>query len=178
MEGEKKAEPKGGFKPIYAVGIVVVIAVIAVAYFAISSFASPGTVAVGDNVSVYYKGSFANGTVFSTNVGQSPINFTVGSSAMIQGFDQAVVGMQVGQNKTVTVPPSEGYGAVNQSLIVSVPASDFGNTIVTKGQVVTTTGGQEALVTNVTATNVTVDFNPPLAGKTLVFQIQVVRIKK
>lgn len=143
-----------------------------------------GTYAVaadGDNVSVYYTGSFTNGTIFSSNVGGQTLNFTVGSGQVIQGFDQAVVGMRQGQNKTVTVPANEAYGEVNPGLIVGVPLSEFANQSVQVGMTVTeNASGREVhgMVTAVNATTATVDFNSPLAGQTLVFKIQVVKIGK
>lgn len=178
----KKDQKKEGFKfkAIHGVAAVVVIAaIVAVIYMATNSGASSApVVAVGDNISVYYTGTLTNGTVFDTNVGKEPLNFTVGAGELIKGFDEGVVGMSLNQTKTITIPPNEAYGQVNQSLIITVSKSQFGNQTVTNGMVVTTSQGQEGRVTAVNATNVTVDFNPPLAGQTLIFQIKVVAIHK
>ena len=65
---------------------------------------NPPVVAKGDNISVYYTGRLVNGTVFDTNVGKEPLNFTVGAGQMIVGFDQGVIGMKLNQNKTITIP--------------------------------------------------------------------------
>jgi peptidylprolyl isomerase len=166
------------FKPIYAVAILVaIVAVIGiVAYMTISSGASSAAVVAGDNVSVYYTGSFTNGTVFDSNVGRQPINFTVGAGQLIQGFDQAVVGMKLNETKTVTIPPAEGYGPVNQSLIMNVSTAEFGNQIVTVGMGISTNTGRQGRVTAVNGNMVTVNLNSPLAGQTLIFKIQVVAI--
>lgn len=176
----EEGTPRGPkFKPIHAVIIAAVAAVaIGAAYYFTIGSAYAAVVAAGDNVSVYYTGTFINGTMFGTNIGQSSLNFTVGAGQLIQGFDQGVIGMRVGQNKTITVPPSEGYGEVNQSLIVSLPISVFGNTTVYNGMMVTSSTGQHAIIIAVNTTNATVDFNPPLAGKTLIFHVQVIAIKK
>ncbi len=179
----KEAKKGFEFKAIHAVLIVIVVAaVIAAVYFVGTSNAAPAVVADGDNVSVYYTGSFTNGTVFSTNIGQQPFNFTVGAGEVIQGFDQAVIGMSAGQNKTVTIPPQEGYGLVNQSLIVTVPLTVFGNSTVSVGAPITASDGdggvKQGVVTSINGTNATVNFNSPLAGKTLVFTIRVVTISK
>lgn len=177
MEKEKR---KGfAIKPTYLIVIVAAIAVIiiGVVYMATNN-ASAQTVAVGDNISVYYTGTFTNGTVFDSNVGGRPLNFTVGAGQLIKGFDNGVVGMRLNQSKTLTLPPGEAYGEVNQSLIVAVPRSDFGNTSVQVGGAVTTNAGRRGIITALSATTATVDFNPPLAGQTLIFQVRVVSIKK
>lgn len=173
-------------KPLYIGAIVVVIVVVAAIglWLALGTGVSAASAAVvsGDNVSVYYTGSFTNGTVFNTNVGGQPFNFTVGANEVIPGFDQAVIGMKVGQNKTVTIPANDAYGQADPALIVSVSKQAFGNETITPGTTVTETSAtgqaREGLVTSVNATNVTVDFNPPLAGKTLVFKIEMLNIKK
>ncbi|MDE1811170.1 MAG: peptidylprolyl isomerase [Candidatus Micrarchaeota archaeon] len=140
--------------------------------------ASAQTVAAGDNVSVYYTGTLTNGTVFDSNVGKEPLNFTVGAGEMIKGFDEGVVGMKLNQNKTITIPPAEAYGEVNQSLIVQIPRSQFGNVVVAVGTKVQSSQGQVGTIKAATNTTVTVDFNPELAGQTLIFDVKVVAIKR
>ncbi len=165
-------------KPMYAlIAIVVIIVLSGLIYFVT---ASP-TVGVNDTVQVYYTGKFTNGTVFDSNVGKQTLNFTVGTGQLIPGFDQGVVGMKLNQNKTLTVPPNLGYGPVNPALIIIVPIKKFGNQTVQKGTVVTqVANGQQVqgTVTSVNATNATINFNPPLAGLTLVFIVRVVAIHK
>ena len=167
-----------GLKPLHIAGIAAVVALGMIAVYVFTVGASPQVVAAGDNVSVYYTGSYSNGTIFGSNVGQLPLNFTAGSNQLISGFSDAVIGMRLNQTKNVTVPPSEGYGSVNQSLFVTVPKAQFGNQTITVGEVVSTSTGMQGMITAINATNVTVDFNPPLAGKTLQFQIRVVAIRK
>ena len=136
-------------------------------------------VAIGDHVNVTYTGTFTNGTVFDTNVNKTPLGFVVGSGEVIQGFDQAVVGMRVGQQKTVTIPANEAYGPINPALNVSIPLSQFGNQSVQTGMMVTgVSNGQEArgVVIAVNSTAAKVDFNSPLAGKTLIFTIKILSI--
>lgn len=174
-----EAKPKK-IKSLHIIGLVVLFAVLAAAaYFVIANNAGARTVAAGDNVSVYYTGKFQNGTVFDTNVGRQPFNFSVGSSQVIQGFGDAVIGMKLDQNKTVTVPPNQAYGVVNQSLIIKIPLADLGNRTVSVGSVFTqSTTGARGTVIAVNSTTATMDFNPPLAGDTLVFNIKVVVIHK
>jgi FKBP-type peptidyl-prolyl cis-trans isomerase 2 len=166
-------------KSVHAVAAVFAIVVVIAAAYLVVSVPAAFVVSTGDNVSVYYTGSFTNGTVFNSNVGQpQPFTFTVGANQVIPGFDQAVIGMKLNQTKNVTIPVDEAYGPVNQSLILHVPLSDFGNKTVTVGTIVTNTYGYQGEVIAVNATNATVNFNPPLAGKTLVFSIRVVKISK
>ena len=169
---------KHKFELRYAAIIVaaVVIVGILVVYMATNNNAQ--VVSNGDNVSVYYTGTFANGTVFDSNVGKEPLNFTVGAGDMIKGFDLGVIGMKIGETKNITIPPSEAYGEVNQSLVITVPRTSFGNTLVSNGMIVSTTSGQQGIVTGLTNNSVVVDFNPPLAGKTLNFEIKVIAIHK
>jgi FKBP-type peptidyl-prolyl cis-trans isomerase 2 len=140
------------------------------------------TVQSGDTVGVYYIGSFTNGTVFNSNVGQSPFNFTVGANEVIPGFNQAVIGMKINQTKNVTIPVNEAYGYVNPNLILEIPPNDINGTITVGETLHGTLGGHAAsgIVTFVNVTNATarVDFNSPLAGHVLVFKITVVSITK
>lgn len=168
-------------KPVlYAAVVIVIVVVLAVAYVALSGAQGP-VVADGNNISVYYTGTFTNGTVFNSNVGGTPFQFTVGVGQVITGFDQGVIGMHLNQTKTLTIPANEAYGEVNPALILHVPISAFGNRTVQPGMTVTRNASGEyaqGTVTAVNSTNVTIDFNPPLAGYTLVFKITVVGIRK
>ncbi len=145
----------------------------------------------GTTVYVDYIGKFENGTVFDTSIKSvaeengiynpnrvyEPIKFTVGEHQMIKGFENAVIGMHVGETKTITIPPEEAYGVRNNSLIISIPIEAFNNTNITP-----TVGkylyvrGVPAKIIEVNNTSVVLDFNHPLAGKTLIFEIKVVNI--
>jgi peptidylprolyl isomerase len=185
---------------MYVIAAIVVIAVIAVSAYwlfsgttkanassciqcnASSATLAPETVTNGSEVSVFYTGSFTNNTIFNTNVGNvTPFTFTEGSGQVITGFNNAVLGMRVNQSTTVTIPANEAYGPVNPAMIVSVPVNAFGNESIEVGQAVgENINGQVArgTILAINATNVTVDFNSPFAGKTLVFTIKVVGITK
>lgn len=188
MEGEQvqaanKAKAPMSFKlaPIHILIIVVLLAAIVVSYVVVSNYATP-VVQIGDTIKVNYTGTLTNGTVFDSSSGRAPLEFTVGSGQVIQGFDQGVLGMKLNQEKTITIPANEAYGPVNPSLIIHVPKSSFGNQTVQLGMGVSETGasGQQVqgIVTAVNETSATVDFNPPLAGQTLIFKITVVSIQK
>lgn len=176
METDKKT----GFRinPLYILAIVVLVGV--VIYVALGYTSGP-VVAIGDKINVTYTGTFTNGTVFDSNVGKQPLTFMVGSGSMIKGFDEGVVGMKLNEEKTITIPATEAYGEINPALIVEVPANTFGNQTMEVGSgVVRTVNGQQeqGVVTAISKTNVTLDFNPPLAGQTLIFKIKVTSIQK
>ncbi len=177
MEEQKKASAFN-LKAYQILAIVVVVALIVIAAYFISSKPSGQAASTGDNVSVYYTGSFTNGTVFGTDFDGTPLNFTIGANEVIPGFNNAVIGMHAGQTKNVTIPEDEAYGPVNQSLIISVPLSVFGNNTVKEGEIVTSTSGQEALVESVNATSAMINLNSPLAGHTLDFEIKLLAIHK
>jgi len=136
----------------------------------------------GDTVKVDYTGKLENGTVFDTSEGREPLNFTLGAGQVIPGFEQAVLGMKVGESKNVTIPVDEAYGEYNDTLVVvvnrenltNIPNPEVGQQLYgsqTDGTTITGT------ITNVTDTTITVDFNPPLAGKNLTFEIKLISIQ-
>ena len=162
----------------HKIAIMITIIAIATVIYVVGNNSAQSVVSVGDNVSVYYTGKFTNGTIFSSNFGSQPLNFTVGSGQLITGFDNAVIGMKLNEVKNVTLSPSEAYGGVNQSLIVSLPKAAAGNKTISVGTKVSSGTGRQGVVTAINSNSITVDFNSPLAGKTLVFEIKVLSIKK
>src|SRR5574342_681581 len=79
----------------------------------------------GDSVKVHYTGKFDNGEIFDSSEGGEPLAFTVGSSQVIPGFDQALVGMEVGETKQIVVPPEQGYGERIQELTQTIARDQF-----------------------------------------------------
>jgi peptidylprolyl isomerase len=165
----------------YIIIAAILIALITGVVYFVASASASSVVAKGDTVEVYYTGTLTNGTQFGSNFGEQPFQFTVGANEVIPGFDQGVIGMRINQTKNITIPVNDAYGPINPSLIVEVPISNFGNQTVRIGETVTQVyEGQQVqgTVTAFTLKNVTVDFNPPLAGQTLNFKIKVVGIEK
>ncbi|MDI3475221.1 MAG: hypothetical protein PWQ79_1865 [Thermococcaceae archaeon] len=150
-------------------------------------------VEVGDFVVFNYIGRFENGEIFDTSYEDiakeheiyvegreyGPIGVHVGVGEIIQGLDEAIIGMEPGEKKTVTVPPEKAYGMPTPELIVEVPLSEFTNAGLEpqEGLYVMTDSGI-AKIAEINGDNVKLDFNHPLAGKTLVFEIEVVEVKK
>ncbi len=143
------------------------------------------TVQNGDVVKVDYVGTLEDGEVFDTSLPQvaaeaglpsrsayEPLNFTVGGGQVVPGFEQGVIGMKVGEEKTITIPPEQAYGQRDPSLVVEVPLEN----VVTQGAEIrpgdVIEGEQDAgRVVEVRNSTVLADFNHRLAGKTLVFKI-------
>jgi len=93
----------------------------------LSSCSGAATAKAGDTVKVDYTGTLTDGTVFDSSIGKTPLEFTVGAGQMIKGFDNAVLGMKVGQNKTVVLPPEDAYGTHRDDLVVAVDKSQMGD---------------------------------------------------
>jgi peptidylprolyl isomerase len=146
-----------------------------------NSCSSSAAAKPGDTVKVDYTGKFADGTVFDSSIGKTPIEFTVGTGQMIKGFDSAVLGMKVGQSKTVVLPSEEAYGPRDEALMITVEKSRIDPDVTPiVGQLLRVTradgSSSSLLITAVTASTVTLDGNNPMAGKTLTFDIKLVAI--
>jgi len=136
----------------------------------------------GDKVTLEYTGTLDDGTVFdSSEKHKNPLKFEVGSGQVIPGFDKAVTGMKKGEEKKFTLQPSEAYGDRNPKLTQIVPRSQLPKGHEPKKGMMLAVGTPDgrqipATITEVTADNVTLDMNHPLAGKALTFKIKVVGI--
>jgi peptidylprolyl isomerase len=137
-----------------------------------------GGIKVGDTVTVQYRGTLADGSVFDP--GDRPLTFTVGGGEVIPGFDKAVRGMKLDDSETVTIPADQAYGPVNPDLVRTFKRSDLPDMKnPTVGQTVRVPGGgvRTGRIVAVTDKDVTIDGNNPLAGKSLTFFIRVLEIK-
>lgn len=135
----------------------------------------------GDKVKVLFEGSLENGTVFGSATDEEPFEFTIGEKNMLPGFENAVIGMQKGDTKTITLPPEEAYGPYKKEHVYMTDRSGFPpdiNLEVGKRLRVRLKDGQIAVVTikHITDDDVVLDVNDPLAGKTLIFNIELVEI--
>jgi len=150
-------------------------------------------VETGDLVKISYVGKFEDGEVFDTSIEEiakenniyvpereyAPISIIAGIGQVIEGLDKALMGMKIGDEKKVVIPPEEAYGEVIPELIQKVPLQIFkDNNIEPKEGMHITTNHGIARVTSVGEEEVELDFNHPLAGKTLVFEIKVEDIVK
>jgi peptidylprolyl isomerase len=139
------------------------------------------TVKNGDTVKVHYTGKFDTGEVFDTSEGADPLAFTVGAGQVIPGFDQALVGMQIGETKDVVIEPEQAYGNRVEELVQTIERAQFnlngaepevGMAI----EMQTPDGSIPLVITEITDETVTLDANHPLAGEPLHFSLTLVEI--
>ena len=135
----------------------------------------------GDVVKVHYTGKLDDGTVFDSSDGREPLQFTIGEGQLIADFEQAVVGMNPGDSKTVQIATDNAYGPRHEEMVIEIDRKDLPENLdpkVDQKLQVRQNEGQEFVVTvtAVTETSVTLDGNHPLAGKDLTFDIQLSEI--
>jgi len=135
-----------------------------------------------DTVKVQYTGKIAGGQIFDSSEGKDPIEFTLGEGQLIPGFENGLIDMKLNEKKTINIPKEEAYGEPREELIQEVEKSqlppeiapEVGMGLVSKGP-----DGREMnlLVAEVKENSIVVDGNHPLAGKDLIFDLEVVEIK-
>ena len=135
----------------------------------------------GDKVKVHYHGKLTSGDTFDSSAGREPLEFEVGSGMVIKGFDDGVTGMTVGEKKTINIPYDEAYGPINPEMLIEMPKDRFpadmeieiGMSLMMNDQ-----QGQQFQVTiaEIKDAVVMLDANHPLAGKDLVFDLELVEI--
>lgn len=136
-----------------------------------------------DTVKVHYTGKLTDGQVFDSSVERGePIEFTLGQGQLIPGFEQGLIDMQVNEKKTINISKEEAYGEPREDLIQEVPKNQLPEEIkpeVGMGLVSKSPDGREMnlVVKEVKEEAIVVDGNHPLAGKDLIFDLEVVEIK-
>jgi peptidylprolyl isomerase len=134
-------------------------------------------------VSVDYKGTLANGNIFDTSEGRQPLEIQIGAGQLLQGFENALLGMSLNETKTFTLDPEDAYGLVEEDRKRTFPQSEVPaemNAQVGQTVALTTPDGRQipARIIAVNAEGVTVDLNHPLAGEALTFEIEIVGISE
>lgn len=131
----------------------------------------------GDKVKVHYTGKLADGTEFDSSAGRDPLEFVVGSGQVIPGFEDAVAGHEKGDRIHVAIPPDQAY-KYDPELVFTVARSQVPEHIPLKEgtpvHLANEQGQMDAVITEVGPDEITLDANSPLAGKELVFDIEVV----
>lgn len=136
---------------------------------------------LGDKVKVHYTGRLADGTVFDSSRGRDPLEFTLGSGMVIVGFDTGVTGLSVGESKTVEIPAADAYGEHRPEMVIRVPKASIPPDMMLavsqelglpqeNGSVVPVT------VAEITDEHIALDANHRLAGKDLIFDLELVEI--
>ncbi len=138
----------------------------------------------GDRVEIHYVGTLeSDGSQFdsSRDRGQ-PLGFTVGQGQMIKGFDDGVLGMKIGEQKTLILPPALAYGDVSPENILKVPKKDVvdavGEAECVVGAKLMVGPGMPATITEITDDEIALDANHPLAGQTLKFEVELMEIQR
>lgn len=135
----------------------------------------------GDTVSLHYTGTLNDGTVFDTSESGQPLSFTVGSGEVIQGFEEGVRGMEVGETRDISIAPDRAYGEYYEELVRVVPRDAFPPNVtpaVGMGFELELPSGQSlpVRIIDIEGNEVTLDANHLLAGETLNFKIRLLSI--
>ena len=135
----------------------------------------------GDTVQVHYTGTLEDGSEFdSSRQRNQPLEFTLGQGQMIPGFEKAVDGMEVGDNKQVKIPSEEAYGEKKPEMVMEVSKGEFPSNITPEvgQQLAVNTQGRQVpvVITEMRDDIVVLDANHPLAGKDLTFDIELMNI--
>lgn len=135
----------------------------------------------GDTVKVHYTGKLNDGTVFDSSADGEPLEFIIGEGQLIQDFEEAVIGMNPGESKTVQIPSDNAYGPHREEMLIVIDRSKFPEGLeprIDQQLQVRHPNGQESVVkvVDISDTNVTLDANHPLAGEDLTFEIQLTEI--
>jgi peptidylprolyl isomerase len=135
----------------------------------------------GDVVRVHYTGRLTDGQQFDSSVGRTPLEFTLGAGQMIKGFDTGVEGMAIGEKKVINISPEEGYGPKNPEAIIEFPKEQVPQDMKLEPGMELTLQNQHGhpvpvVVMEVKDDVIILDANHSLAGKDLVFDIELVEI--
>lgn len=136
----------------------------------------------GDTVFVHYTGKLDDDTVFDSSRDREPLSFAIGEGKVIPGFEEQVVGMEPGETKTITIDAAEAYGPYREDQVIVVERERLPDEIepqVGQQLQVQQTDGSTAVVaiTDVSDDKVTLDANHPLAGKDLIFDLELVKVE-
>ena len=134
----------------------------------------------GSAVKVFYRGTLKDGEEFDANFGGEPLAFTVGAGEVIGGFDDAVLGMAPRERKVLTIPAERAYGERDEEMVMGLPRSQMPPGEIAIGMAVQfhleDGDDVDGTLKSVNEDTVTVDFNHPLAGKDLTFEIEIVSV--
>lgn len=135
----------------------------------------------GDTVKVHYHGRLEDGTTFDSSEGRSPLEFEVGAGNVIKGFDDGVLGMSIGEKKTIHIPAEDAYGPSVPENIIEFPRTQFPADMQPETGMQLNLRSQDGqnfpvVITEVRDEIVILDANHPLAGKALIFDVELVEI--
>ncbi|SOE22711.1 peptidylprolyl isomerase [Spirosomataceae bacterium TFI 002] len=135
----------------------------------------------GDTIKIHYKGTFNDGSVFDSSEGRDPLQFEAGGGMVIKGFDEGVVGMKVGDKKSINILAKDAYGESNPDMIFDFDRKQIPADVpIEVGGMLNMHNGQQEVpvkILEITDTNIKMDANHPLAGKDLNFDLELVDIQ-
>jgi FKBP-type peptidyl-prolyl cis-trans isomerase 2 len=133
----------------------------------------------GKKVTLHYKGKHEDGSVFDESTGKDPLEFTIGANQVIPGFELGVIGLEAGDNKTIEIEPKDAYGDFRDDLLAEVPRANVPEGTEVGTQLQTEINGQPVPVTvkEIKDETIVIDANHPLAGKKLIFDLEVVGVE-
>ncbi len=135
----------------------------------------------GDKISVHYTGTLSNGEQFDSSREREPLRFEVGAGRLIAGFEDAVVGMEVNEKKTIVIPAAQGYGERDDRNIIVMPKENFPKDLELQVGIQLELQDEHGnvfpvVITAIGENDVTLDANHPLAGEDLTFELEVMEI--
>ncbi len=135
----------------------------------------------GDLVTVHYTGKLADGSIFDSSIGEEPLVFELGSGDIIDGFEEAVLTMSVGEKKTVTIEPEKAYGYPLDDMFIEIPLAEMPDGLeFDVGDELELADEEDepmlVIVSQINDDSVVLDGNPPLAGETLTFELELLTI--
>jgi FKBP-type peptidyl-prolyl cis-trans isomerase 2 len=139
------------------------------------------TAKMGDTVKVHYTGRLDDESVFDTSRERAPLEFTIGEGNLIAGFEKGIIGMEIGETRTLKIPPEEGYGNRDDNLITQINRTYLPQSVepaIGQQLQVKQPDGQAFVVwiADLDDDTVTIDANHPLAGENLNFEIELTEI--
>lgn len=139
------------------------------------------TAKAGDTVQIHYTGTLDNGEQFDSSVGSEPLEFTLGGGQVIAGFEKGVLGMNIGDKKTIRIPSNEAYGEYDDALVIQMPREELPALNYELGtELVMQQASGRSIPVIVIDTNdeaIVLDANHPLAGEALTFELELVAIR-
>lgn len=140
------------------------------------------TLGPGTKVTLHFALKLENGDVIDSNFEKDPATFTVGDGNLLAGFEKALFGLQEGARQTFIIKPEDGFGQPNPNNIQEIPRAQFGADIeLTEGLMLSFADAQKAelagVVRGFTEDVVFIDFNHPLAGREIIFDVAILRIE-
>ena len=136
----------------------------------------------GDNVKIHYHGKLTDGSTFDNSEGREPLAFEIGSGMVIKGFDDGVTGMTIGEKKTIEIPAIDAYGEKQEDMVMAFPKDEFPPEMEPViGMQLNMSNGQgqdfPVVVIEIKEEAVVLDANHPLAGKDLIFDLELIDIE-